>query len=123
MNRLADFVVNNRIKVAIITLLMALTVFSGIPNLRLDTDGRVFMANDNPDKILLDKLQNTRSNYDNNKWQREFQDKLQLKNMIRKNGDRFCRNPYFLNSICTNNAGLNGLGAVTTNRSLHHPQA
>ena len=57
MNRLADFVVNHRIKVAIITLLMAFTVFAGIPNLRLDTDGRVFMANDNPDKILLDKFE------------------------------------------------------------------
>ena len=54
MNCLADFVVNHRIKVATVTLLMAFSVFAGIPNLRLDTDGRVFMANDNPDKILLE---------------------------------------------------------------------
>ena len=26
--------------------------------------------------------------------------------MIRENGDRYCRNPYFLNSVCTINAGL-----------------
>lgn len=26
--------------------------------------------------------------------------------MIRTNGDRYCRNPYFLNSICTSKAGL-----------------
>lgn len=37
--------------------------------------------------------------------------------MIRKNSDRFCRNPYFLNSICTNNAGLQNV-AVSTNRSM-----
>ena len=44
---------------------MALTVFSGIPNLRLDTDGRVFMANDNPDKILLDKFEQEFAKDDN----------------------------------------------------------
>ena len=25
--------------------------------------------------------------------------------MIRTNGDRFCRNPYFLHSVCTSSAG------------------
>merc|ERR1719329_680390 len=55
-------------------------------------------------KVLLDKLQNTRSNYNNSKWENDFQEKQKLKHMITKNGDRFCRNPYFLNSICTNNA-------------------
>ena len=65
MNRLADFIVDHRIKVAIITLLMALTVFSGISNLRLDTDGRVFMANDNPDKLLLDKFEQEFAKDDN----------------------------------------------------------
>lgn len=46
------------------------------------------------------------------------------KNMISKNSDRYCRNPYFLNSICTNNAGLQNV-AVSTNRSLRRvgPQA
>ena len=31
---------------------------AGIPNLTLDTDGRVFMDENNPDKILLDKFEN-----------------------------------------------------------------
>ena len=65
MNRLADFVVNHRIKVATVTLLLAFSVFAGIPNLRLDTDGRVFMANDNPDKILLDKFEQEFAKDDN----------------------------------------------------------
>ena len=43
MERFADFVVNNRIKVALVTMLLAFGVFAGIPNLKLDTDGRVFM--------------------------------------------------------------------------------
>jgi len=65
MSRLADFVVNHRIKVATVTLLIAFSVFAGIPNLRLDTDGRVFMANDNPDKILLDKFEQEFAKDDN----------------------------------------------------------
>ena len=65
MDRLADFVVNNRIKVAIIVLLMAFIVVAGISNLRLDTDGRVFMAHDNPDKILLDKFEQEFAKDDN----------------------------------------------------------
>ena len=54
---------------------------------------------------------------------------IKRSNMISKNSDRYCRNPYFLNSICTNNAGLNNAGlqggAVSTNRSLRRvgPQA
>lgn len=75
-------------------------------------------------KVLLSKLQNTRSNYDNSKWETQYQQNMKRSNMISKNGDRYCRNPYFLNSICTNNAGLQGL-AVSTNRSLRRagPQA
>ena len=65
MNVLLILLLNHRIKVAIITLLMGLTVFSGISNLRLDTDGRVFMANDNPDKILLDKFEQEFAKDDN----------------------------------------------------------
>ena len=54
-------------------------------------------------------------------WQREFESKQKLSHMIRKNSDRFCKNPYFLNSICTNAAGLQGPGGVgtSTNRSLN----
>ena len=49
IERLADFVVNNRIRMAVLTLICAFAVFAGIPNLKLDADGRVFMAADNPD--------------------------------------------------------------------------
>lgn len=37
--------------------------------------------------------------------------------MIRKNSDRFCRNPYFLHSICTTKAGL--AGPYTESGSLY----
>ena len=37
MERLAEFVVNNRIKMAFVTMLMAFAVYAGIPNLKLDT--------------------------------------------------------------------------------------
>ncbi len=57
MERFADFVVNNKIKMALTSLLMAFIVFVGIANLKLDTDGRVFMASDNPDKMLLDNFE------------------------------------------------------------------
>ena len=65
MERLADFVVNNRIKMACVTMLMAFAVYAGIPNLKLDTDGRVFMAADNPDKILLDRFEQEFAKDDN----------------------------------------------------------
>ena len=65
MERFADFVVNNRIKMALASLLMAFIVFAGIPNLKLDTDGRVFMAADNPDKILLDNFEQEFAKDDN----------------------------------------------------------
>ena len=65
MERFADFVVTNRIKVAIVTMLLAFGVFAGIPNLKLDTDGRVFMADDNPDKIVLDKFEQEFAKDDN----------------------------------------------------------
>ena len=65
IERLADFVVNNRIRVAVLTLICAFAVFAGIPNLKLDTDGRVFMAADNPDKILLDRFEQEFAKDDN----------------------------------------------------------
>ena len=65
MERFADFVVNNRSKLAIATMLMAFAIFAGIPNLKLDTDGRVFMAADNPDKILLDRFEQEFAKDDN----------------------------------------------------------
>ena len=65
IERLADFVVNNRIRMAVLTLICAFAVFAGIPNLKLDTDGRVFMAADNPDKILLDRFEQEFAKDDN----------------------------------------------------------
>ena len=65
VDRLADLVVNNRIRVAVLTLVAAFIVFAGIPNLKLDTDGRVFMAADNPDKIVLDNFEQEFAKDDN----------------------------------------------------------
>ncbi len=65
MERFADFVVNNRTKMALASLLMAFIIFAGIPNLKLDTDGRVFMAADNPDKMLLDNFEQEFAKDDN----------------------------------------------------------
>ena len=65
VDRLADLVVNNRIRVAVLTLVAAFVVFAGIPNLKLDTDGRVFMAADNPDKIVLDNFEQEFAKDDN----------------------------------------------------------
>ena len=65
VDRLADLVVNNRIRVAVLTLVAASIVFAGIPNLKLDTDGRVFMAADNPDKIVLDNFEQEFAKDDN----------------------------------------------------------
>ena len=53
----ADVAINHRIKLTVITLLAGFAVMSGIPNLTLDTDGRVFMDDQNPDKILLDRFE------------------------------------------------------------------
>ena len=46
-------------------MLLAFGVFAGIPNLKLDTDGRVFMAADNPDKIRLDRFEQEFAKDDN----------------------------------------------------------
>lgn len=52
-------------------------------------------------KTLLEKLQNTRSCYNRNKWENDFQKNTSLKAKISTNGDRYCKNPYFLHSLCT----------------------
>jgi|GEM_PF-6419162 len=46
-------------------MLMAFAIFAGIPNLKLDTDGRVFMATDNPDEILSDRFEQKFARDDN----------------------------------------------------------
>ena len=65
MDRFATIIVTNRIKCAVATLALAFAVFTGIPNLKLDTDGRVFMADDNPDKMLLDRFEQEFAKDDN----------------------------------------------------------
>ena len=65
MDRFATAIVNNRIKCAIVTLALAFVVFAGIPNLKLDTDGRVFMADENPDKVFLDRFEQEFAKDDN----------------------------------------------------------
>ena len=57
LDKTADWIVDHRILTAITTLALAFVVYAGIPNLRLDTDGRVFMADDNPDKMVLDAFE------------------------------------------------------------------
>ena len=53
-----NFVVNNRIWAVLLTLIASFVVYAGLPNLRLDTDGRVFMGPNNPDKQTLDLFDN-----------------------------------------------------------------
>ena len=52
-------------------------------------------------KVLLDKLQNTKSTYSMKNWEQEYTRQQQYRHMIQGNGDRYCKNPYFLHSICT----------------------
>jgi len=52
-------------------------------------------------KTLLEKLQNTRSCYNRNKWENDFVKKENLRRKITTNSDRYCKNPYFLHSVCT----------------------
>ena len=64
-SRTADWIVDHRILTAIVTLALTFVVYAGIPNLRLDTDGRVFMADDNPDKMVLDAFEQEFAKDDN----------------------------------------------------------
>ena len=45
---LHGFVIKRRLLLVIVTLIAGFTVMAGIPNLTLDTDGRVFMDDNNP---------------------------------------------------------------------------
>ena len=63
--KFADFSVNNRRWTVIATMLIAFAVYAGMPNLRLDTDGRVFMGPDNPDKVMLDQFEQEFAKDDN----------------------------------------------------------
>ena len=63
--RFAEVVVTKRRLMVLLTLIMAFAVYAGIPNLRLDTDGRVFMGPDNPDKQMLDRFEQEFAKDDN----------------------------------------------------------
>jgi hypothetical protein len=52
-------------------------------------------------KNLLEKLQKTKSTYNKNGWDADYHKSTQLRSMIKNNGDRYCKNPYFLHSLCT----------------------
>ena len=65
IEKFADFVVRKRIWMVLLTLIVAFVVYAGIPNLRLDTDGRVFMGPDNPDKQTLDLFEQEFAKDDN----------------------------------------------------------
>ena len=57
------------------------------------------VADDN--RSILGRLQNTKSHYSTEGWEQHH--KYQRKNLsqIEENGDRFCKNPYFLHSVST----------------------
>ena len=66
-------------------------------------------------KVLLDKLQKTNSTYNNEKWRNDYNKSTKLQKMIRGNGDRYCKNPYFLHSLCTSSGPIKAytdLGSV-----------
>ena len=53
----ADLVVRRKFLLSALSLIAGFAVIAGIPNLTLDTDGRVFMDDQNPDKIMLDRFE------------------------------------------------------------------
>lgn len=52
-------------------------------------------------KEMLDRLQNTKSHYSNEQWDAQFKQQRKTLSQIQTNGDRFCKNPYFLHSVST----------------------
>lgn len=57
------------------------------------------VADDN--RSILDRLQGTKSHYNQKKWNEEAKQQTKIAASINHNGDRFCKNPYFLHSVCT----------------------
>ena len=58
-------------------------------------------------KSILNRLQGTRSHYSTEKWNYDFESQRKLIGNIYENGDRFCKNPYFLHSVCTQQDAFN----------------
>ena len=52
-------------------------------------------------KSILNRLQTTRATYSTDKWNRAFDNQRKIIGNISSNGDRYCKNPYFLHSVCT----------------------
>ena len=52
-------------------------------------------------KQIMKKLQTAASSYSIDKWETDNRRKSQLVQMICRNSDRFCKNPYFLHSLAT----------------------
>ncbi len=63
--KLANFVIDNKIKITIVSLIITLFIFSGASRITLDTDGRVFFSEENPDRIALDAFEAEFSKDDN----------------------------------------------------------
>ena len=63
--KLANFVINHKIKITIVSLIITLFIFSGASRITLDTDGRVFFSEENPDRIALDAFEAEFSKDDN----------------------------------------------------------
>lgn len=57
------------------------------------------VADDN--KQILTRLQSTKSNYSTDKWNKQFDQNSKITYNIKENSDRYCKNPYFLHSVCT----------------------
>lgn len=57
------------------------------------------VADDN--KSILGRLQTTKSHYSTDRWNKDFESQRRIFDNIGENGDRFCKNPYFLHSVCT----------------------
>ena len=57
------------------------------------------VADDN--KQILNRLQSTKSHYSCEQWSKDFVSQRKIIGQIEENGDRYCKNPYFLHSVCT----------------------
>ena len=57
------------------------------------------VADDN--KSILGRLQKAQSHYNTDKWEDNFVKQRKTLQQMNENGDRYCKNPYFLHSVCT----------------------
>lgn len=64
------------------------------------------IANDN--RQFLGRLQGTNSQYSASAWENEYKQNTKISSSIASNSDRYCKNPYFLHSVCTHEVGQPG---------------